>query len=241
MENNSLAIATITWARDEAEENLLRSSLTILAETGLPVFITDGGSNAGFLEFLAGFPQFHIYKANAKGVWAQVKNSLEKAYASGASLIFYTEPDKHDFFRQSLPSFLASMKTNRSIGIITASRSTTAFASFPDFQQMTETTINNCCAAVTRQKEDYTYGPFLMNRSLVPYLDLVKDDIGWGWRPYVFCVAHRLSETIQTVTGDFFCPPDQREDNHAERLYRMKQLQQNVQGIVLASTVNLNG
>lgn len=240
MNKHDLSIATITWARDEAEEKLLRQSLQQLAKLQVPVFITDGGSNGGFLDFLKSYPNFILLETAARGVWAQVKNSLLKAYQSGSAFIFYTEPDKHDFFLTGLQRMLDEVIVNERSGIITASRPAAGFATFPAFQQMTETTINNCCTEITGIPIDYTYGPFLINRQLVPYLNLVQEDIGWGWRPYTFVIARRLSYAIEAFTDDFSCPLSQQQDNNAERIYRMRQLTQNIQGIVLATTVRLN-
>lgn len=240
MNKQDISVATITWARDEAEETLLRQSLQQLAKLEVLVFITDGGSNNGFLDFLKSYPNFILLETEARGVWAQVKNSLSGAYKSGSAFIFYTEPDKHDFFVTGLQRMLDEVMVNERSGIITASRSPAGFATFPAFQQMTETTINNCCTEVTAAPLDYTYGPFLLNRQLVPYLDLVQEDIGWGWRPYTFAVAHRLGYAIEAYTDDFSCPLSQQQDNKAERIYRMRQLAQNIQGIVLATTVRLD-
>jgi len=52
---------------------------------------------------------------------------------------------------------------------------------------MTETTI---LIAAMKKKDDYNaYGPFLLNRKLATYLKEIKEDIGWGWRPYVLNVT----------------------------------------------------
>jgi hypothetical protein len=239
MNKNNVSIATITWARDSHEEKLLRKSLIRLAELNIQVFVTDGGSNGDFLNFLENFSNFHILSTDGRGVWAQVKNSLAGAYSSGSDFILYTEPDKYDFFDHSLPKMIDDATVFQQSGIITASRSEAGFASFPAFQQMTETTINNCCAEIIDKTADYTYGPFLMNSRLVPYLYLVNEDIGWGWRPYIFGIAHRLGYNIETYTGDFLCPSAQQEDSAAERVYRMRQLSQNIQGVILSTTVKI--
>jgi hypothetical protein len=239
MDKNNFAIATISWARDEQEEILLRESLTQLASFNIPVFITDGGSNSSFLSFLKSFPHFKILTPVGKGVWAQARTSVLAAAELGAPNILYTEPDKHLFFRDFLPDFLSAAPIVDSTGVVLASRSVAGFATFPAFQRTTETTINACCAEIIGPAVDYTYGPFLMNRELTRYLSLVQEDIGWGWRPYVFGLAHRLGYQVITYEADFSCPPDQREDNPAERIYRMKQLNQNIQGLVLSTTVSL--
>lgn len=239
MNKNNLAIATITWSRDEMEENLLRQSLQQLAATGIKIFITDGGSGAAFLAFMRSFQNFSVSEATVKGVWAQASSSLSAAYQSGVPFIFYTEPDKLHFFRASLQGMLDAVQTDEQTGIVLAARSATGFATFPAFQQMTETTINNCCAAVTGKTYDYTYGPFLLNRQLVPYLEQMREDTGWGWRPYAFNIACRLRYRVEALEGDFTCPVSQRQDDSAERIYRMRQLQQNIHGTVLSTNAVL--
>jgi hypothetical protein len=237
MNRQNISIATISLIRDEQEEQLLRSSLTQLAALDIPVFITDGGSPAGFLDFVASFPHFTIL--HARGLWAQAKNSIMHAHQSASPFILYTEPDKLDFFQKGLPDMLDQATVDAHTGVLLASRSDTGFATFPSFQQMTETTINNCLAEITGKAFDYTYGPFLLNRQLVPYLNLIHEDIGWGWRPFAFGIAHRLGLTVKAFTGHFFCPADQREDDAKERIYRMRQLTQNIQGLVQSANMTL--
>ncbi|KAA5542455.1 hypothetical protein [Adhaeribacter rhizoryzae] len=239
MHKTNVAIATISWVRDAQEEKLLRASFSQLATFGIPVFITDGGSNSSFLDFLRTFPQFKILTPTGKGVWAQARTSVLAATETKAPFILYTEPDKLIFFRDFLPDFLSQAPTAESTGVVLASRSATGFATFPAFQRTTETTINACCTEIIGPAVDYTYGPFLMRRELAPYLNLVQEDIGWGWRPYVFGLAHHLGFEVISYEADLACPPDQREDSRAERIYRMKQLTQNIQGLVLSTTVAL--
>ena len=234
MNTKDYSIATITWARDEHEEILLRQALTYLAALQIEVFITDGGSSAAFLEFLKGFPNFHFTQLVGQGLWAQAQKSLESAKNSKASFVLYTEPDKLDFFKQ-LHLLLDNSALNESLGILLASRSKKAFETFPAFQQMTETTINNCCTEVIGKAVDFTYGPFLINSVLIPDLVKIEDKLGWGWRPYAFVLSHLKGYDIKNVEGDFYCPIDQTDDTPKERLYRMHQLKENIDGILLAS------
>jgi hypothetical protein len=238
MNRQNISIATISLVRDEQEEQLLRSSLTQLAALDIPVFITDGGSPSGFLDFLRSFPHFIVLQG--KGLWPQAKASIVSAYQSGTAFIMYTEPDKLDFFRQFLLDMLSQAGNDEQTGVLLASRSDTGFATFPSFQRMTETTINNCCEEITGKAFDYTYGPFLLNRQLVPYLNLIQEDIGWGWRPFAFGLAHRLGLRVESFAGNFTCPPDQRQDDSKERIYRMRQLTQNIQGLVMSANVSLS-
>ncbi|HEV7349479.1 hypothetical protein [Telluribacter sp.] len=237
MKKSEVSLATISWARDEPEELLLREALKYLAELDRPVFITDGGSGEEFLQFLAGFPHFSVFKPEVPGLWNQVKQSMAAARGTDSRFILYTEPDKADFFKSSLPRFIDQAPDQEMVGVVLASRSPQSFRTFPEFQQKTETTINNCCAEVIGTSTDYTYGPFLFNRDLLPGLDRLDGSIGWGWRPYLFGLAHRLGYRVEPLEMELPCPPDQREDTSQERLYRMRQLQQNIQGIVLSTTV----
>jgi hypothetical protein len=235
MGTDEFCIATISLVRNEEEERLLKASLQQLSLLNIPVFVTDGGSPKSFLHFLQRLPNFILLSSGAKGVFAQAKNSLQEAAKTERPFLFYTEPDKLDFFRSALVEMLASISAADNLGVAIASRSAKSFGTFPAFQQMAETTINNCCAEAIGLSADYCYGPFLLNKKLVSFLSTVQEDIGWGWRPFVFNTAQRMGYKVDVVEGDFFCPEDQRDDDAAERVYRMKQLEQNISGLVLST------
>jgi hypothetical protein len=233
MDYGEVAVATMTWARDAAEERLLRESLPALADFGAPVFVTDAGSGGPFLDFLRALPHFRVFEAAAPGVWPQARTSLNAAADStDARFILYTEPDKRDFFRESLRGFVSEARAGEDVGVVLASRSAESFATFPEFQRHTETAINRCCAEVLGVEADFTYGPFLLDRALVPRLSRAADAIGWGWRPYAFGAARAAGYRLLPVERHLPCPPEQREDGAAERLYRVKQLGQNIQGLL---------
>lgn len=237
MNPKDVTIATITVARNSEEEKELKASLQQLSLLNIPVIIADGGSILSFIDFLNSISQFTVLAKKHNGVWPQANNSVQAAGQTGTPFIFYTEPDKKDFFQNGLPQFLKEINAHDNTGIVMASRSEAGFASFPSFQQMTETTINNCCAEITGKKRDYCYGPFLLNKKLIAYLNLIEEDVGWGWRPYLFNMANRLGYKTDAFEKDFFCPPHQREDDAKERLYRMRQLEQNIRGLVLSTNV----
>jgi hypothetical protein len=117
--------------------------------------------------------------------------------------------------------------------VVLVARSPQQLATFPPLQQYTESVINRCCAEVIGEPFDYSYGPFLLESSVVPHLTPQKDDIGWGWRPYAFGIAHRMGLRIEQVLRASECPVEQRGDT--ERVYRMQQLAQSVEGIVLST------
>lgn len=240
LKKDELCVATITLARSAEEESLLRVSLQALSRLGIPVFVTDGGSQDSFLDFIRSLPNFVLLSVAPKGVYAQAKNSLTEAAKTKAPFIFYSEPDKEDFFTHHLPQLLEQWVTNEHTGVIMASRTQAGFSTFPAFQQFTETTINVCCEERIGLKADYCYGPFLLNKKLVPVLNEVEEDMGWGWRPFVFNAAHKMGFRVSAIEKDFFCPEAQRQDSAGERLYRMKQLEQNIRGLVISAEANVS-
>lgn len=235
MDYREVAVATMTWARDAAEERRLREALPALAGFGAPVFVTDGGSGEDFTRFLRSLPGLNVCDPEGRGPRAQAGRSLRAAHASGRSFILYTEPDKAEFFREGLREFVSEAPGGDEVGVVLASRSAESFATFPEFQRGTEEAINRCCAEVVGRHLDFSYGPFLLNRRLVPTLDAAPPELGWGWRTYAFGLARGLGYSVECVVGDLPCPPCQREDDPRERLYRMRQLSQGVNGLVRAA------
>jgi hypothetical protein len=236
MKVNNWFIATISLARNDEEEKVLQASLKQLADLDVPVCVTDGGYSDRFIEFLQSFPHFVVRQA--RGLWPRARLSIGTAFESGAQYIFYTEPDKMEFFVKHLKQMLNIIELEKA-GVVLVSRSVDGFSSFPLFQQMTETTINNCCKEIIGKEMDYCYGPFLFNSDLVNYMRGLDDNIGWGWRPFLFATAQRLGLAVENYEGDFNCPPDQRKDDEAERVYRMKQLTQNINGLIQVATMDL--
>jgi hypothetical protein len=235
MDLAQLCIATISWARDEGEEQLLRESFNHLARLNVPIFVTDGGSPDSFLQHLRSMPQVTLLSSATKGVFYQAQNSAQAAYEHGTPWILYTEPDKVDLFA-TLPDILQEqIQVTNDSGVCLLSRSPAAFATFPSFQQMTETAINHCCQELVGLDVDYTYGPFVFNRLLSPTLQNIRENLGWGWRPYLFTIAKTMGLQVRSVETGVGCPRDQRRDSPNERIYRMKQLEQNIRGLVLAS------
>lgn len=236
MTTSDVCIATISLARNNEEEKLLRTSLEQLGQLKMPVYITDGGSSKNFVHFIKSIPHFNVFEA--KGLWPQTKKSITEA-AKRSKFIFYTEPDKQEFFISHLKKFLEKITVDDNTGVVLASRSMKAFGTFPAFQQMTETTINNCCKEVMKKEMDYCYGPFLFNTCLISYLEKLNDNCGWGWRPFLFTIAYRLGLRIENYERDFNCPLEQRQDDASERIYRMKQLTQNINGLLKATAIDL--
>jgi hypothetical protein len=222
----------MTLARDEGDEHALVAALTQLAASAAaPVFVADGGSRASFVDRLRALP-VHVVPVRGRGLVAQVRAALSAAAGAGARVL-YTEPDKHDFFARHLGEFLAAAPSCNA-AIVLGARSAPAFATFPAFQQLTESTFNQLCAEFVGVRTDYLYGPFLVDAPLVARIGSVADTVGWGWRPFLFATAAREGQRVASIVGDYECPPAQRGDE--ERLHRLRQLQQNVAGLLAATS-----
>lgn len=227
-----VSVATMAWARAADEEQLLRAALTTLERTGLPVALADKGDNAGFTDFLTARCGFSVIPAPAGSLVSQVQASLRAAERFDTPFILYTEPDKEHFFAERLPSFLARAPRHTRVGVVLAARSEASFATFPPFQRYTEGVINHLMGQSTGQDGDYSYGPMLLARPLLPHVQELGSDLGWGWRHFAVCTALRLGLTVHLVEGDHPCPPDQRLEDGRERAHRLRQLTQNITGLL---------
>lgn len=229
---NQVGVATMTWVRTPKEETVLRRTLTSLAGCGLPVAVADSGTSRDFLHFLERSPLFSVTVPPDTGLVAQIKASVRMAAVRASRFILYIEPDKQFFFERCLTNFLEAASDHPDAGIILASRSQESLLTFPLMQRYTEGVINHLCSEVIGVRCDYSYGPFLMNRTLVPFVEALEPTLGWGWRHFIFRTAHRQGYRVVPVTGDYPCPDDQRTEDHDERAHRMRQLSQNMLGLI---------
>jgi hypothetical protein len=234
----AIAAATMTRAVTPGEAALLERSLRRLAH-GRMVAAADGGSSGEFLAALDAIPGVTRVGSHGAGLVAQIKGSLEFALKTDAASILYTEPDKEDFFARGLDAFLRAASGVEGGGVVLAARSAASYASFPEMQRYTETVINTLCGHYTGVPGDYSYGPFLIGRRLIPHVLSITEDVGWGWRPFVFTLAARLGLGVTLIEGDYPCPPDQRGEDAGERLHRIRQLQQNLRGLILSQSVTV--
>lgn len=238
--HHDVCVATITLARDAGEEQLIRRALGSLTAAGLPVIVADGGSSDRFLSFARTLPQVRLVTPVERGLVPQIKASLEGAVAMRPRFILYAESDKHIFFERKIARFLLEAPLAEDVGIVLSARDEDSFATFPPTQRFTEGTINTLTGEVVGEPGDYSYGPFLMHRSLVSHLAHLPADTGWGWRHYVFALAARIGFRVVHVTDDLPCPDDQREEDETERVHRLRQLAQNVNGLLLGMTEPLD-
>jgi hypothetical protein len=179
-------VATITWARCGAEEEALLRSLAQLAHVGLPVAVADRGTSASFSEAIGRLPGFRVTVPPMPGLVAQVQAGFELAATFGTPFILYVEPDKEEFFAARLLEFIRHAPCQEDVGVVLACRSRAALATFPPMQRYTEGVFNHLCGEVVGTPGDYSYGPFVMNRSLLPHIVKLNRALGWGWRPATF-------------------------------------------------------
>lgn len=232
MDLRTVAVATITWARDDDEEALLRRALRRLSKTSLPIFVADRGTRQTFTDFLASVPNIHTVASDRGDLVGQVTAAFAACATTDARFFLYTEPDKEGFFGDSLGDFVERAPDDAAIGAVLAARTPAAFATYPPMQQYTETVANELCARFLGVSGDYFYGPFLVRRTLAALDHPGCRSLGWGWRPYVFRLAHERSLRVAHLEGDFSCPVEQRHETAEDRRHRLKQLQQNIEGML---------
>lgn len=209
----------------------MRRSLSVLAGAELPVAVCDRVVSTSFARFLEHLPGFAVAPAFEPGLVPQVKTSLAVAADLGRPFVLYTEPDKEIFFRTGLQDFLQRAPADDDVGIVIAARSDAAFATFPPVQRYTEGVINHLTGEALGVPGDYSYGPFLVHAALVPAILKLDTRLGWGWRHAAFLTAHRHGRRVVHLSGEYPCPPEQREEDAAERVHRLRQLSQNILGL----------
>jgi hypothetical protein len=232
MTGNNVAVATITWARSASEETLLRRSLDRLARSGLHIAVADTGESATFLDYLKSAGTFSVTVPRPGGMIGQVKASFDLAARLGPDRILYTEPDKELFFSHGLEKFLQRASEHARAGVVLAARSDESYATFPPLQRYAESVINHLDATFFGTGGDYSYGPFVMHRALLETVAGLRTDLGWGWRHFVFAEAHRRGMQLVHVTGDHPCPPEQQREDDEDGRHRLRQLSQNILGLI---------
>jgi hypothetical protein len=218
--------------------------VTCLAEAG-SVILADGGSISGFADQLRGIPGVTVSATPGTGprLVAQVRLALTMAGNSGSPYVLYTEPDKQAFFEHRLMSFLDTVTASRAdTGISFPARDAASFATFPPGQQSTERLFNDLASETLGITSDFLYGPLLIRSDLLPHLEDLPIDLGWGWRIFLLTVTHRLGLPLLPWVADLPCPSEQRgEDDEQSRTYRIEQLAQNVRGLALGRKKSLQG
>ena len=232
MDSSRIAVATMTWARSDADARRLLASLRRLTALGLPTAVADRSDDPAMRQQLSGLDVV-LAPPGAATLVAQIQASVALAAGFGRPFIFYTEPDKDDFFAHGARRFLALAPDHADIGVILAGRSAESFQTFPPLQRYTESVINHLCGDVVGRAGDYAYGPLLFARALAPFVAALDPRVGWGWRTAVVHAAHRCGLHVLEVTGNYPCPADQLEETTSERALRLRQLSENVLGLSL--------
>jgi hypothetical protein len=229
-------VCTVSLARDEREARLIQRTLKYLSLTGFPVVVADGGSSPEFVDAISALPHVSVVIPQQSDLVGQVQAAFAAARLSQAPSVLYLESDKALFAQQHLAGFLERACADADVGLVLAGRSDRSFATFPALQRSTEARINEMTGKMTGRAGDYSYGPFLLNVQLASSLDRLRPFLGWGWRHFIFGIAHRLGYRLMHVTGDYDCPLEQLEAGEHERRHRERQLEQNLEGLRLSLT-----
>jgi hypothetical protein len=234
MHVSNIAITTITLARSVSEERSLRRSIKTLVTLGLPVVVADGGSRVHFVEQIESLG-CTMARPKSRGLVAQVKASLATALrVHPASFVLYTEPDKAAFFSEHLVDFIHSIRIRPGLAMVLAARDSTSFRTFPKGQQWTEQLMNGAAQLLFGKDGDYCYGPILLSRDAAELALSAPEDLGWGWRFWLLRQVARRKLHFRIIEMNSPCPDDQRgEDRRADRIYRVRQLRQNLNGLLL--------
>lgn len=191
----------------------------------------DGGSKDPFVNRLRKL-EVEVEIPSERGLVNQVKAGLAAALKMWPmNGILYTEPDKYLFFGARLNQFISAVRQS---DISIASRDSGSFRTFPKGQRWTEGFTNEAAELVLGIKGDYCYGPMLLSRRAAELALQAPEDLGWGWRFWLFARVRKEGLRLKLLTLDLPCPKEQRgEDTRTDRIYRLKQMRQNLAGMEL--------
>jgi hypothetical protein len=201
-----------------------------------PILVAEGPSETAFAGWLAQRQELTVAKWQPQtkpGLVAQLLPAFRAARAYDPEWVLYTEPDKRQFFRDGLYRLIeASTAPGVRPGLILAARTAQGLRTYPCGQRTAETMMNQMCGEAVGQPGDYTYGPMLIHRSLLGYTEQMPEELGWGWRFFLIALAHQTRRDIALCTVPNECPrAQQAEDDPAARVYRLRQLVENVTGL----------
>jgi hypothetical protein len=227
----------MTMARGADEEALIARALRHASEAGFTIVACDSGSRAEFVEDIRALPRTTVLLSPVRGLVAQITSAMAAAIDRGATRFFFADPDKDVFLERHATRFVEAARQNAD-SVHVAARTSRALATFPPIQQFTERTINTLTSDVVGVSGDYSYGPMLLPVDAAKYTLQAPERIGWGWRHFVLARARRAGIAVALHAGDYECPPAQRGDTDTERIHRLKQLAQNIDGLVEGLTSN---
>lgn len=232
MDRTEIAVATVTWARTHNEAVGLARCLAALVDVGLPVVVANRAAEPSFDRRLRSLTNVTVVAPEVPGLVGQVKASVRAATALGTRFVLYTEPDKERFFSARLRDFIERAPDGADVGVVLAARASCAFATFPPAQRQAEAIINALMSETTGVVGDYSYGPFLMARVVAADVLRLPGHLGWGWRHATFMATYRRGFAVRHITGDYRCPADQTTETSDDRAHRLRQLSENVQGLI---------
>jgi hypothetical protein len=227
-----IAVATITWARTADEARLLDRALARLAGVGWPVAVANRQTPVRLDDRLRQQQNLYVVEPAGPGLVAQVQAAVKRAAAFDRPYILYVEPDKEWFFGDPIRDFVRRAPDSATVGVVVAARSDESFETYPPTQRYTEGVINHLTGDAVDEPGDYSYGPFLMNALLLERVGQLSPQLGWGWRHATFVAAHRLGLRVVQIRGDYPCPDGQDTEDDDERRHRLRQLSQNLLGLI---------
>ena len=228
----SVGVVTMTLALSDAEQAVLVRALNAAVSVGLPIAVADRSGRPEFFDHLARMPDCTVVAPRMPGLVPQIQAPFNVAAAFDTEFLLYTEPDKESFFLRGVKRLLARGACASGAGVILAARSDDSFRTFPAMQQVTEGFVNQLCGNLIGPAGDYSYGPFLMHRRLLPHIASLLPHLGWGWRFSTFRAAARYGCPIAHAIDDLPCPLDQRGDDEEDQAHRLRQLSQNLLGLI---------
>jgi hypothetical protein len=233
---SEFAITSVSLIRNEAEAEVVLETIYNFSKLNIPVIICDGGSPEEYKKLIRKMPNV-ILSESPGGLTHQLVLSHREAAKYGKYLL-YTQSDKLDFSRNTAFKLIETYSANPDKGVLIAARNSASLATYPRFQKTQEEFLNYFMGDYIVIPEDYYAGPKIYPASLVPYLDQLNTDIGWGIEAYFYAIAKRMELPFNFY--DFFMRAPVDVDNpEITKKYRLQITKWQIEGLRLGQSVRL--
>jgi hypothetical protein len=188
---SSVAIATVSWIRNDEERDVVLETFSNLSQLNLPIITVDSGSSEEDQKKIASIKNVLFFKSK-EGITKRLVFSQQEA-AKHADYIFYLQSDKKDFAKNDVPKMIDYYVKQQEKGLLIPSRTKESFATYPSYQQKHEEFLNWFIGDYVKIEEDYYAGPKIYPATVTKYLHEIKGEQWWGIEAFIYVLAKKLN------------------------------------------------
>ncbi len=231
-----VVLATATFYNFHNPSDKVRATLALrLAKDakryGYPLIIVDGGSGITFQNNLKK-EGVRVSEEKIPGMGAARRQAFREAFALGAKIVVYLEPEKYSFL-PFVKKCVEPILTGKADMVIPKRKS---LKTLPLFQQHSEFLGNFFCEAITGKNYDIFFGVRIFNKKAAQYFLDYRGKYGDKWDSILTPIVDAMqgkNKIVQIEIPYRYDPRQTRIEEHDIRFYkkRMEQLTSTITAI----------